>query len=329
MKPIKAFTLNINSKSHKPDRRVKEITQTIHTMKEVLSINTVMIVFGAWQETPHSEEILYDTGDIPEDGELEEIIAYAHSAGLQVFLKPMVNCRNGVWRAYISFFDVEAPCEAKGSRWFTNYERYLLHYARLAQRTDCEMLVIGCELVMMEKREIQWRSLISHIRQEYQGMLTYNADKYQEGNVTWWDAVDVISSSGYYPIHKWEENLNRIEKLLEHYQKPFFFAECGMPSRSGSSKIPNDWTHVGVLDLEEQREYYEVMFRECRKREWVMGFCGWDWRSSYLQEPVINDDYSVYGKPAAYIIHDFYKTWHTSCERNRIIKNQNQTSSKI
>ncbi len=32
-------------------------------------------------------------------------------------------------------------------------------------------------------------------------------DKYQENNVTWWDCVDVISSSGYYPIDDWDRQL--------------------------------------------------------------------------------------------------------------------------
>lgn len=37
--------------------------------------------------------------------------------------------------------------------------------------------------------------------------------------------MDVISSSGYYPIHDWENQLDRIERVVKKYQKPFFFAE--------------------------------------------------------------------------------------------------------
>ena len=87
------------------------------------------------------------------------------------------------------------------------------------------MLVIGCELVNSDRREAQWRETISQIRQHYNGLLTYNCDKYQENNLTWWDAVDVISSSGYYPIDKWEQELDRIEQVVNHYQKPFFFVK--------------------------------------------------------------------------------------------------------
>lgn len=57
---------------------------------------------------------------------------------------------------------------------------------------------------------------------EYHGLVSYNTDKYQEDHVSWWDCVDVISSSGYYPIDQWEQELDRIEKTVLKYRKPFF-----------------------------------------------------------------------------------------------------------
>ena len=76
---------------------------------------------------------------------------------------------------------------------------------------------------------------------EYHGLVSYNTDKYQEDHVSWWDCVDVISSSGYYPIDQWEQELDRIEKTVLKYRKPFFFAEAGCMSRKGSGMIPNNW----------------------------------------------------------------------------------------
>lgn len=76
---------------------------------------------------------------------------------------------------------------------------------------------------------------------EYHGLVSYNPDKYQEDHVSWWDCVDVISSSGYYPIDQWEQELDRIEKTVLKYRKPFFFAEAGCMSRKGSGMIPNNW----------------------------------------------------------------------------------------
>ena len=60
----------------------------------------------------------------------------------------------------------------------------------------------------------QWRELVRQVREVYPGLVTYNCDKYQEDRLTWWDAVDVISSSGYYPTGTWERHLDRIERVV-------------------------------------------------------------------------------------------------------------------
>ena len=54
---------------------------------------------------------------------------------------------------------------------------------------------------------------MKNIRRIYNGALTYNCDKYQEHNVKWWDALDYISSSGYYPVGTISKELDRIEAV--------------------------------------------------------------------------------------------------------------------
>lgn len=305
MEIIKGFTFRLE-KSKKQAFSGEETKESIRLLKQSTAIDTVVLAIVALQDTPHSESIDYQGSHMPKDEELVEIIEYIKSLGLRVILKPMVNCRDGVWRAHINFFDKEVPCEPKWSNWFRSYYEYQLHYARIAEETNCEMLIIGCELVQTERKEKYWRGLIKEIRNSYRGLITYNTDKYQEEEVKWWDALDVISSSGYYPINQWDKNLDRIEKVVKKYQKPFFFAECGCPSREGSSYIPNDWTHVGELDLEEQSDYYTMMFEKCKNRKWMKGYVCWDWTSNMMEDPIINAGYSVFGKPASNVIHHFY-----------------------
>ena len=69
--------------------------------------------------------------------------------------------------------------------------------------------------------------------------------------------MDVISSSGYYPIEDWERQLDRIEAVAAKYQKPFFFAEVGCMSVAGSKHVPNDWTVRGAADLAGQAAWYQ------------------------------------------------------------------------
>lgn len=286
----------------------KEAYKSLDNLKERVGINFIILAPNGLQDNPQSEEICYTSNSTVSDKELEDIIVYAKKIGLRVALKPTVNCKNGTWRAHINFFDEEVHCEPKWSKWFNSYSDFQLHYAEIAEKTGSEMFIAGCEMVMAERREKEWRKLISDIRCVYKGLVSYNTDKYQEHNVKWWDCVDVISSSGYYPLHDWEKELDRIEKVVKKFNKPFFFAEAGCMSTKGSSAVPNDWNLDGKVDLNEQADWYEAMFGSSLKREWVSGFAMWDWASNQylLSRADKNKGYEVYGKPAEKVIKKFY-----------------------
>ena len=282
--------------------------QSMELMSSTTGTNWTAIALSALQATPQSTEIPYWQNPTVTDEEVKWAISKAKSLNLKVCLKPIVNCADGTWRAHINFFDKDVPCEPKWSEWFSSYNAFILHYAAIAEETGCEMFCIGCELVQSDRREQEWRALITEVRKVYSGILTYNCDKYQEDNVTWWDALDVISSSGYYPEHDWEAQLNRIEEVVRSYELPFFFMEAGCPSRMGSAAIPNDWSLPGEPSQEEQSRFYQAMFTHCKSRDWVQGFMLWDWpaRLYPAEEGPQNDDYCMYGKEAAGIIKEYY-----------------------
>lgn len=274
-----------------------------------LGVNWTAIALSALQDHPQATEIHYKEEPTVTDAEVVWTIEKAHGLGLKVCLKPVVNCANGVWRAHINFFDKDVPCEPKWSDWFKSYTDFILHYARMAQETGCEMFCIGCEMVQTDRRETEWRELIRQVRTVYTGTITYNCDKYQETNVTWWDAVDVISSSGYYPIDAWDERVATLEAFAAGHKKPFFFMEAGCPSREGSAMLPNDWGLAGAPSMEEQDTYYCVMFEKIGRKPWFHGFMLWDWPAQLYPEAEAsgNDDYCMYGKPAAKTIEAFYR----------------------
>lgn len=284
--------------------------QSMRKMRDALGVNWTAIALGALQDTAQSTEIHYGNEPTVTDEEVTWAIREAKSLGLRVCLKPVVNCADGTWRAHINFFDIDVPCEPKWSDWFASYTRFMLHYAAIAEETGCEMLCIGCEMVQTDRREQEWRQLIREVSEVYSGLITYNCDKYQENEVKWWDAVDIISSSGYYPVGTWEEQLARIEPVVTRHGKPFFFMEAGCPSRTGSSHIPNDWGLAGVPSEDEQAEYYAEMFRSCEQRSWVGGFMLWDWPAALYapEEAANNDDYCPYAKKAERVIHEYYIT---------------------
>ncbi len=284
----------------------EEAHRSLDNLAERTNANLIIIVPFGLQETAHSEKIEYDM-TCGED-ELAEFTDYAHKKGLMVALKPTVNCRNGTWRAHINFFDEDVPCEPKWCNWFSSYTDFQLHFARIAEKTGCEMFIAGCEMVQTQRREAEWRKLIGDIKSVYSGPVSYNTDKYQEHNVSWWDCVDIISSSGYYPINDWENQLDRIEKVVKKFGKPFFFAESGCMSVKGSNLVPNDWSVKGDVDLQGQADWYKAMFAACEKRDWVKGFGVWDWagRQYSVQDAVTHGGYDIYAKPAEQVVAEFY-----------------------
>lgn len=286
----------------------QEAKKSLKSLKERTGASHIIFVPNALQDTAQSEQIDYHSKATVSDEELIDIIHYANELGLKVILKPTVNCKNNTWRAHINFFDNDVHCEPKWCNWFASYTDLQLHYARIAEQEKCVMFIAGCEMVMSERREKEWRKLVNDIRTVYSGPISYNTDKYQEDNVKWWDCVDVISSSGYYPITDWEQELNRIEKVVKQFNKPFFFAECGCMSTEGSSKVPNDWSLKGEVNVQEQADWFEAMFQACGKRDWVGGYCIWDWgwKQYALSAADANSRYDIYGKPAETVVKEHY-----------------------
>jgi len=289
----------------------KEAYESLDNLKAKTGADFIILVPNGLQETAQSEEICYTSDATMSDEELVRMIHYAHEIGLRVALKPTANCKNGTWRAHINFFDKDVHCEPKWSNWFASYTDFQLHYAKIAEETGCEMFIAGCEMVQSERRADEWRKLIADIKEVFHGPVTYNTDKYQEDNVTWWDCVDVICSSGYYPMNDWEQELDRIEAVVKKYNKPFFFSECGCMSTEGSSKVPNDWSMRGEVSLKEQADWYTAMFEACKKRPWVEGFCLWDWTWKQYSpcKAKCNGGYDIYEKPAQEVVKKYYDSF--------------------
>lgn len=278
--------------------------ESLSLLKSRTGANTVILAVVAEQDTPWSTTIHYQDDWNLSDDEVVKMIHYAQSLDLQVILKPMVNVSDGTWRAHINFFDHDAPVEPTWAAWFASYNAYILHYAKIAEQTNVEMLVIGCELVNADRRDKEWRELVALVREQYRGLLTYNCDKFQEDALTWWDAVDVISSSGYYSVEIWEAELDRVEAVVKKFDKPFFFCEVGCASRTGSEFLPNDWQFEGETNLASQATFYQTMFDACEKRDWVRGFGLWDWKAHLypIEKATTDNDYAIYGKPAEKIV---------------------------
>ena len=90
------------------------------------------------------------------DAGLEITTRLARQLGIKTLLKPHIWMRpssTGKWRS-----DIEMGSEEDWQSWFKDYRKFILHYAKFAQKNGIEALCIGTELHQtVVKREKEWR----------------------------------------------------------------------------------------------------------------------------------------------------------------------------
>lgn len=280
----------------------------------------IALSFFTYQPTVHSTEIPFDYGHTMTDRDIEFAVKQAKEMGLKVCLKPVVNSADGIWRAHIGFPEEEGA-EPYWEAWFRSYGNFLAHYAELAEELGCEMLCVGCEMLRTEKQSARWRELIRRIRGIYGGLITYNANHGKEEGIDWFDEVDVIGTSAYYPVAKkpgeseeamikrWLPVRDKLKRLHERFGKPVAFAEIGCRSARGCATMPWDFSHTELpASEEEQANFYRSVLKVFWEEPWFAGFFWWDWsvRLYPLEEAARNVGFDIYGKRAESVVREWY-----------------------
>jgi hypothetical protein len=301
--------------------------------------NWVCISFGTEMEKPNEPPITWSDANprMVSDDEILWSIKLACDNNLKVILKPVVNVRDGTWRAFINFKKEDGSVDEKAwDRWWSDFRLFILHYAKMAEQTNCEMICLGCEMISTERFESRWRSLIAEVRQVYCGVITYNANHGREDKVNWFDALDVISLSAYYPIgtddvllaleddlskvppcdrsvealkRRWKPIKEKLRKISQKFDRPILFVELGVCSAKGFSAAP--WTHYqpnAQYDADEQRRYYQATIETFWDEPWFIGFTWWAWPPNLysLEEAKGHTGFCVYGKPAEQLVRQWY-----------------------
>lgn len=317
---IKGFTYGYDGK--RGDFRTESGIKSQELLYET-GVNWVCLAVSCCQETAHSTKIEFDFGRSCSDRDIMAAAERAHRHNVKVCLKPMVNCKDGVWRAYINFADSDfAGRDIYWDKWFQSYGDYMKYYAELAEETGCEMLCIGCEMCGTERKEAHWRKLIADIRQVYSGKLIYNTNHGHEYDVKWFDAVDYVGTSAYFPVadgggatlemmkERWERVSKELYPVYEKWQKKIVFIEIGCRSANGCAAMPWDFQHKELPhDEEEQARFYESCLATFADKEWFGGVFWWDW-STYIydtkEKAEQNNGFNIHLKKAEEVIKKWY-----------------------
>ena len=302
------------------DYRTAEAADSLRKLKEH-GCEWVALSFWTWQEHVHSTEITFDYGYTVTDRDIAHAVNEAKKLGLKVLLKPVVNSKDRIWRAHIGFPHTP-EADPYWDRWFASYTNFLVHYAELAQELGCEMFCVGCEMIGTEPQTERWTRTIARVREMYGGPLIYNANHGREEGVEWFDRVDLIGTSAYYPvggpgateaemIANWLTVRDKMERLHRKFGNPVVFVEIGCRSARGCSAMPWDFTHRELpFDEDEQANFYSSALKVFSDQPWFAGFFWWDWsvRLYPLEEAKRNVGFDIYGKRAGQVLAEWYRT---------------------
>jgi hypothetical protein len=277
--------------------------------------------------------------------DLRALVHNAHAAGLSVMVKPHLemrwpepserdrqilrgtdeSARRALFRRLEARFAgaasdhgrIEMQSEQDWRRWFAGYEAYLLPYARESREAGADLLCVGREMdLTVRLREADWRRLIARARGEFGGPLTYSANFDDWSAIGFWDALDFIGISAYFPLSDradpalgeleagWDRALAPVEEAHRRWHKAVLLTEVGYPSVPTAARTP--WKEERMrADVWLQARCYEATLRALARRPWIEGAFFWLWERS-SQPPFRDPSYAIPDKPASFEMARFF-----------------------
>lgn len=293
-------------KSSDSDKSIENLAQT--------GTKWVAVVPTWVQDTIHSTYIYRHPDMTPTDESLAHAIKKIQGLGLKVMLKPHVDPMDTANRGMITFSN-----ENDWQAWFNSYKNFITHYADLAYFYNVEQFSVGCELLLTESREQNWREVISEVRKRFPGPLTYAANgTIFIKNIKWWDALDYIGIDAYFPLttknnptyeelkNGWNFWIPYLEEVYNTYKKPIIFTEIGYRSIDGANKDPGNWHIDAPVDLQEQADCYRAALETFWPKSWFCGMFWWNWETNPNTGGSSDKGYTPHLKPAENILKSWY-----------------------
>lgn len=235
--------------------------------------------------------------------------------GLKMMLKPQIWIGHHSWPGNINFDN-----QAGWNQWFTSYERWIVHYAILAEQMGADLFCIGTELVEATlKQPDLWKSLIKRIRQIYRGPLVYAANHGREfEGITFWNDLDYLGLDNYYAVRTnigegsaeikkgFEMQKQKIHNLAERYHKPVLFTEIGYMANVAAGMGSLEYNFSRYND-QLQAECYRLAFETYWNEPWFSGMYFWKWFSDPDDRGRNADSHSPHGRPAGLIMSQWYQ----------------------
>ena len=270
----------------------QEVTEKEIAILKKCNINWISQTPFAFQREPNTSSIRTDfsAGKVwwgESDEGIRKTTELARKAGIHTVLKPHIWVGNS-WPGEIAM-----KSDTAWQRWFRLYEKFILHYAKLAEQNKIGLFCIGTELHQTIGKEKEWRAIIAKVRSVYKGKLTYAANFHEEyEQIAFWDALDFIGIQAYFSLttdksHSltelkkgWVLPIKSIERVHKKFMKPVLFTEIGYRSDTNAGIEPWVWpkedSGAEISDVC-QANCYRAFFETVWKQPWMSGVYFWKW----------------------------------------------------
>jgi hypothetical protein len=293
----------------------------------------IALCFSWVQSNTTSHDIHLDPNSSPTTESVKHAITTAHSLGLKVMLKPMIEALE---REEISSYPVWRGEIQPSDEWFVSYSNFINFFAEFAEQNNVELFCVGCEYKATTAEKTQWEKVIQGVRERYFGPITYAADWTNYQDIEWWNSVDYVGIDAYFPLTLfnsdptfeelktvWSNDADEIETWLSTVNKPVIFTEIGYRSGDGTSMAPSNYWSDMTVDLQEQRDCYEAAFQTLWNRSWFYGFYWWTWIHDPTKGGPNDSNHTPQNKPAQDVI-----TYWYSLDRQTAVVDQTFTSAE-
>ena len=302
------------------DARNRPDPDLLVRLSEIGVTHLTLVSFG-WQERTDDPNVRVDTSEgwySESHRGIRALSRQADTLGMNVILKPHLwigGYDEGQNRSEITF-----ETEAEWNRWEKSYQHFLMHYARLAQEIDADVLVLGTELTSTATtRPAYWRALADPARAVYDEKLTYAANWHKEyQQIEFWDALDYVGIQAYFPLSKvsnpsldtlqarWHAHRQTLSQLHRETGKPVLFTEIGYRSAPNAAESPWKWPERDddvPPDSSLQARCFRAFFSTMRGVPWFKGAIIWKWHPEGNHRPTA---FTPQGKPAEALLRRWF-----------------------
>jgi hypothetical protein len=275
------------------DARNRPSPDVLPHLRDLGVTHLTLVSFG-WQRTADSPRVRTDTSDgwySESHRGIRTLARRADSLGMDVILKPHLWV--GGYDETQSRSDIGFATEAEWRRWQSDYQDFLMTYARLADEVDADVLVLGTELTRAAReRPDFWRALADSVRTVYDGDLTYAANWHESyDEIAFWDALDYVGVQAYFPLTDatdpsldslraaWRTHRRALSRIHERTDRPVLLTEVGYRSAPTTAEAPWRWPEQEAVppDTALQARCYRAFFSTMAPADWLTGAILWKW----------------------------------------------------